>query len=72
MAKVTYRAAATKDFYQLSIGDYFIYNGKLYLKLDRSKTLNAFDFEENRVITFPEDAPIIFKSGEDIEITVNK
>lgn len=70
MAKVTYGDSTTRAFYTLSAGDYFIYSGKLYLKLNHAKIQNALDFEKDQVVTFTEDATIIFKSGADIEINV--
>lgn len=72
MAKVTYGDVPTIVFNNLMVGDYFIHNGKLYLKLNYNKCFSAFDFENDNTVTFSENTPVIFKNGNDIEIKVIK
>lgn len=71
MANVYYDDVTTvKNFYDIGIGDFFIHNERLYLKLNHCRTLNALDLGEDAVVSFSEDATILLKDANDIEITV--
>lgn len=69
MAKVNFKRTTTEvSFERLSGGDYFIYNNKLYLKVN---DICAFDFEGDELLLFCTNTLVSLQDSNDIEVTVN-